>query len=183
MEIERKPLPGQIWLSIEGKHEIILAHHENSFCTVLLLQEKPNKYAMFMKNQFWYTNPAMIGTMFDRNLDEYVMDASPDDFAKILDQVSGAILGGKNGPSTEPDDIERLITRYHSEAKEANDLCDKMKADYAGLSERFSKAVMRANELEAENERLKKSNVNNDIPWEKMYNHLLERVLNRMEEK
>ena len=86
--------PGEIWTSNIGKEFLILKNHGTFVSVLNLKDEQPHIMdgcIEVVSRQLRWTNPAMVGYLFNTTLGEYVKTLPADEFAAIMDDVSARL--------------------------------------------------------------------------------------------
>ena len=160
---------GEIWTSNVGKEFLILKNH-GTLCSVLNLKDVPprdvnNECIEIISRQVRWTNPAMIGYLFNQDWGEYVKTLPADEFKAIINDVSQRlgvtiIVQTEEVPAAQ---VEALQERCH----ETQERCD-------ALYEAMERMQI---EHEDEVARLKAAGDPAGAVYKQLYHELLDRII------
>lgn len=165
------PKPGEIWKMKNGCEFIIIAKNEGVCNALKLCEEEKTDAIEVTSKKLMYTVPYYICYVFQNDFVEFVKMVDENEFANVIRGVEDALC----------------IT---IEKKEDHDTVIRLENGFVAMKEAYNDAVKKVKELKSElntaraelseaRERLAQSNDGEQcgVPWEMMYNMLLDKLI------
>ena len=177
--------PGEIWTSSQG-NEFLILKNQGSFVNTLKLLDAPTMYdnetIEVVSRQLRYTNPCMVGYLFNQSLCEYVKTIPEEQYMEIIRTVSEklSVTITVNKEETPSPELEAMKARAESlyqamEKMQVKHACEveKMDAMHKKDTDEIAALQQKVEELKAREQQADPAGA----VYKQLYHELLDRII------